>query len=229
MKIIMRHKKIVITVYHFTYLLQYSMTITNIFIWHAFNTTPVLKLSGKNCTQVFVLAQLIAMWWKVVFNIVGISLVTCMKLAPIKYKTLYILYEITLVNCSTFGFIGRWFHGLLNKKGDRTTSHSLFEVYFRITVLCYFVSRFESTVEIIYTISAEPDRLNPRLEFRKNGVFNSIESTVVLLEQSKTGLPDTTSPKYTCVSETAYLKVICFKTHISSDRQKTYNTYFSSI
>ncbi|XP_052797585.1 integrin alpha-6-like [Mya arenaria] len=69
------------------------------------------------------------------------------------------------------------------------------------------VERFNDPVDIIYTITAEPSRFNSRVHFHVNQDYTqSVEDTFRLLSQSQTGLPDARDPKFSCVTQTAYLK-----------------------
>ena len=69
--------------------------------------------------------------------------------------------------------------------------------------------RFDDAVEIIYKIVAEPDRISPRVEFKQgNGSGSVVENKFSLLPQKLTGLStDTGIPKFSCVTQIAYLKV----------------------
>lgn len=68
--------------------------------------------------------------------------------------------------------------------------------------------RFDEAVEIIYKIVAEPDRISPRVEFKQGtGSGSMVENRFSLLPQKLTGLStDTGDPKYSCVTQIAYLK-----------------------
>ena len=71
-------------------------------------------------------------------------------------------------------------------------------------------SRFDESIEIIYKIVAEPDRISPRVEFKQGtGSGSMVEDKFMLLPQKLTGLStDTGDPKYSCISQIAYLKVL---------------------
>ena len=68
-------------------------------------------------------------------------------------------------------------------------------------------------MDIIYKIVAEPNRIKPRVEFKQgSGSSFEIEDTFKLLPQKLTGLSsDTEDPKYACLTQIAYLKVIRLK------------------
>ena len=73
-----------------------------------------------------------------------------------------------------------------------------------------FLFRFDEAIEIIYKIVAEPDRISPRVEFKQGtGSGHMVENKFTLLPQKLTGLStDTGDPKYSCITQIAYLKVL---------------------
>ncbi|KAL4222473.1 Integrin alpha [Mactra antiquata] len=101
----------------------------------------------------------------------------------------------------------------MSTDAQRQCSHNKEKWYCVVVKLCLRytaepVERFNTPVEIIYTIIAEPERLNSRVEFLKDGSFTQkIEDTFRLLSQDSTGLSaDDPNARYACISQTAYLK-----------------------